>query len=546
MRFTRRLFILLLAVILLLSVSSCGILNFGQDFEALLRSGGVSFDEMEYSRPETEEITDCAAEICHMLDSGASYRKVVSALDAFYVYYWNFQTMYTLAEIRSDIDTSDEYYAEEYDYCCEADAAVTSLFDEVMVACVESDLKGRLDYEYFDGMLEANYSGLYENGMEKLTELYEQESELLIDYRDALIELYSYEDTNEAYKACNEEMAQIYIDLVKLRHAEAREIGYDSYVEYAYDGFGRGYTADDLRDYLAAVKDELIPLYFAVCESELKDEAYDALTPFSPDDSLELVKNTVSAMDGHLKKAMNYMLDYGLYDVSESESKLGGSYVIYIADYNSPFLFVNPECYQEDILTVAHEFGHFGDMFSNFGGDLDMDTSETMSQGMEYLLLCNLEDKSLAKRLTDFKLCDTLSLYATQACFNEFEETVFSLPEDELTVDRVNSIYAELATAYGFGESYGDVVGLSWVDVNHLFEYPFYVISYCVSDSAAFNLYLMELEESGSGLEAYMELQSDAAVTDFLSLLDDKELPSPISPETVTRIAHTIKSSLGL
>lgn len=544
MRLRKRLCALLLALLMTLSLGGCSLSFPG--FDSLLRSGGVSFDEMEYSRPVTEEISDCASEICYMLDSGAGYRKVVSALDTFYLYYWSFQTMYTLAEIRSDLDTSDEYYEEEYEYCREADAAVSSLFDEVMLACVNSDLKDRLDHEYFNGMLEANYSGLYENGTEKLTELYEQESELLIDYRDALIELNSYEDTDEAYKTCNGKMAQIYIDLVKLRHAKAKEIGYDSYADYAYDGFGRSYTADDLRDYIAAIKDKLIPLYFAVCENELNDESYEALAPFSPENSLELVKNTVSAMDGDLKKAMSYMLDYGLYDVSESESKLGGSYVIYINDYNSPFLFVNPEGYQEDILTVAHEFGHFGDMFANFGGDPDMDTSETMSQGMEYLLLCNLEDRELAKKLTDFKLCDTLSLYATQACFNEFEEAVFSLPEDELTVDRVNSIYAELANAYGFGESYGDVVGLSWVDINHLFEYPFYVISYCVSDSAAFNLYLMELEESGSGLEAYMDLQADAAGTDFLSLLDDKGLPSPISPETVTRIANAIINSLGL
>lgn len=546
MRSIKRFTALLLALLMVFSLTGCSFLNFGQDFDTLLRGGGVKFSDMEYTRPDLDDMRSCVAGICDMLEDGAGYRRVTDALDEFYGYYWSFYTMSTLAELRSDLDTSDEYYAEEYEYCMDADAEVSALFDELMLACTDSDLKDELDNHYFGGMLESNYAGWYGNGMEKLLELYAQEAELLGDYREKLIEFYSVEDVEEAYRTYNPEIAQIYIDLIKVRKDIAAEVGYDSYEELAYADFGREYTPDDLEDYLAAIEEYIIPLFFAADEKGILETAYDNLSPSAPKDSLKIVKDTVGAMDEKLGKAMNYMTEYELYNVAESADKLEGSYTTYIDDYNSPFLFVNPECYEEDILTIAHEFGHFCDAYENYDTNYNLDTSEVMSQGMEYLLLCNLQDSKLQKKLTNFKMTDALYVYVNQACFNEFEHRAFALPDEELTVDNLNAIYAELAGKYGFGDGYGDVVGLSWIDINHIFEYPFYVISYCVSDSAAFGIYLMELENPGSGLKAYLEAMKDAPNMDFLDLMEDKGITSPISAETIKNIAEKVSENLGL
>lgn len=554
MRFWKRLYALLLAVVMLFSLSGCGLFglfnniisNSHSSSDDLVSSSGTKFSDMKYSRPDSDEMRECVDGICNMLDDAGAYDDVISALDEFYTLYWNFYTMYTLAEIRSDLDTTDAYYSGEYDYCMGVDATVSTMFTELMLACANSDMADELDSDYFGGLLAENYSFGYEYGVEKLNSLYAQESALLTEYRSQLVDFYEYENTYDGYEECNADMCQTYIDLVKVRHQIARECGYDSYEEMAYDGFGREYGPDDMQEYLDAVKEYLVPLFRDANEKGILDDAYYRLRELSPEDSLKTVENTVSKMDRVFEKSMNFMKGCELYDVSLAPEKLETSYVIYIDDYESPFLFVKTSGYEEDILTIAHEFGHFTDSRENFDMNGNLDTSETLSQGLEYLILCYLDDSRLARRLAEYKMTDALYVYINQACFNEFEHRVFSLPENQLNVDTVNSIYRECAIEYGFGSENDDSLGLSWVDINHFFEYPFYVISYCVSDSAAFSMYCMELENPGSGLEVYLNVLEDAENMDFIELLESAGLDSPISADTIKDIADVIEEKLGL
>ena len=192
------------------------------------------------------------------------------------------------------------------------------------------------------------------------------------------------------------------------------------------------------------------------------------------------------------------------------------------------------------MLTIVHEFGHYVDGYLNYGLNDSVDTSEVFSQGMEYLLLCNMDD---VEQLTRYKMLDELELYAYQACLNEFEHQAYAMDEKELTVKGLNSLYSELLKEYGLTDDYK---GLDWISVTHLFTSPFYVISYCVSDSAAFELYNMELKKSGSGLEMYMKLLEESTSYDFLDLLEECGMRSAISADTVKEISATLADKLGL
>ena len=138
-------------------------------------------------------------------------------------------------------------------------------------------------------------------------------------------------------------------------------------------------------------------------------------------------------------------IKYKLYDTGMSDSKYDQSYVLYLNDYESPFMFCSPSGYSDTVLTIAHEFGHYVDGYLNYGLNDSIDTSEVFSQGMEYLLLCNMDD---AEQLTRYKMLDELELYAYQACLNEFEHEAYAMGEEELTVERLNSLYAELLEEY--------------------------------------------------------------------------------------------------
>ena len=558
MQLKKRLVALLLSLTMLVSLCGCDIYDvydiydafFAEDDENAAElisktgNGGrdniVSFDEMEYTRPDIDALEAKAQDVEDMLGNFFKVKDVISELDKFVALYNNFYTMKNLACVRYDMDTQDEFYFEEYSFCVEASGDVEYITDELLLACSNSSMCDYLDKHFFDGLLEERYSvtdGTGYTPSDELAELERREAELENDYSE-LYARYSDDFDDGRFKKQNSEIAKIYIELIKLRHDIAEQRNMKSYEELAYLDNGRDYTADDLDGYIEAIKRFIVPLYKKADSKKLYDRSL--VSAMSPKTALSTVTSSVEGLDKGIDDALGYMLKYKLYDTGMSDSKYDQSYVLYLNDYESPFMFCIPSGYSDTVLTIAHEFGHYVDGYLNYGLNDSIDTSEVFSQGMEYLLLCNMDD---AEQLTRYKMLDELELYAYQACLNEFEHEAYAMGEEELTVERLNSLYSELLEEYGVSDDYK---GLDWISVTHLFTSPFYVISYCVSDSAAFELYNMELNESGSGLKMYMKLLAESTNYGFLDLLEECGMSSAISADTVKAIAATLADKLGL
>lgn len=558
MQLKKRLVALLLSLTMLVSLCGCDIYDvydiydafFAEDDENAAElisktgNGGrdniVSFDEMEYTRPDIDVLEAKAQDVEDMLGNFFKVKDVISELDKFVALYNNFYTMKNLACVRYDMDTQDEFYFEEYSFCVEASGDVEYITDELLLACSNSSMCDYLDKHFFDGLLEERYSvtdGTGYTPSDELAELERREAELENDYSE-LYARYADDFDDGRFKKQNGEIAKIYIELIKLRHDIAEQRNMKSYEELAYLDNGRDYTADDLDGYIEAIKQFIVPLYKKADSNKLYDRSL--VSAMSPKTALSTVTSSVEGLDKGIDNALGYMLKYKLYDTGMSDSKYDQSYVLYLNDYESPFMFCSPSGYSDTVLTIAHEFGHYVDGYLNYGLNDSIDTSEVFSQGMEYLLLCNMDD---AEQLTRYKMLDELELYAYQACLNEFEHEAYAMGEEELTVERLNSLYSELLEEYGISDDYK---GLDWISVTHLFTSPFYVISYCVSDSAAFELYNMELNESGSGLKMYMKLLAESTNYGFLDLLEECGMSSAISADTVKAIAATLADKLGL
>lgn len=558
MQLKKRLAALLLALVMLVSLCGCDIYDVYDIYDAFFAeddksaaelisktgNGGrdniVSFDEMEYKRPDIDALKAKAQDIEDLLGNFFKVKDVIIELDKFVDLYNNFYTMMNLACVRYDMDTRDEFYFEEYSYCTEAAGDVEYLTDELLLDCSNSSMCDYLDKHFFGGLLTEQYSvtdGTGYTPSDELAELERREAELENDYSE-LYAKYSGDFDSGKFKKPNEEIARIYIELIKLRHDIAEQRNMKSYEELAYLDNGRDYTAADLDGYIKAIKQYIVPLYKKADSKKMYDRSL--VSAMSPKTALSTVTGTVEGLNKDIDEALGYMLKYKLYDTGMSDNKYDQSYVLYLNDYDSPFLFCSPSGYSDTVLTIVHEFGHYVDGYLNYGLNDSIDTSEVFSQGMEYLLLCNMDD---AGQLTRYKMLDELELYAYQACLNEFEHRAYALDEKELTVETLNSLYSELLEEYGLTDDYK---GLDWISVTHLFTSPFYVISYCVSDSAAFELYNMELKKSGSGLEMYMKLLEESTSYDFLDLLEECGMSSAISADTVKEIAATLADKLDL
>ena len=524
----------------------------------------VAFEDMEYTRPDAAALCKALGELEKLVKDGGSFDEVGAAFEAAYSDYSLFNTMNSLSYIRHTIDLNDEYYETENNWCEEQSPLIEQALEKCYIAMGQSDLRDRLEEEYFtedffdfydenqiysndrvvklmqkDNDLQAQYMALQSdqtiewNGEEVLYEdIIGDES---LDYDSYLMAYQLY------YNKYNPQVGEIFAEMIRTRNEIARELGYDTFADFAYSYYyDRDYTPEEAEDYLSDIAAELAPMYFyAVYGAQ-------STTPCSTDEVLDLFEKTVYRFGGEFATSYEFMQAYDLMDITDSSSKMPGSYVTYLSSYQMPFLYVSPTGKLDDLLTCCHEFGHFVDGFVNCNGTSSIDCNEIFSQGLEFLSLSRAElDDDEREALTISKVADSLLTFVSQAAYAEFELRAYALPDDQLNTEGLNALFLECMEE--FGQSYTgmeDIIAPGWIDIQHFLIAPYYVISYCVSNDAALQIFQLE-EENGTGLETYRALMSTSSGNTILALLEENGMESPFEPGRVEELADFFEDYLS-
>ena len=526
------------------------------------------FADMDYVRPDTGTLEAAVEAAEAALDAGTALDAVTALLDECYADYYDFSTMYTLAEIRYLRDLTDEYYGAEYSWCGENWSVVQQLMERLYTACAVSGIADELEREYFWEGFTADYGdGSAQMYTERAVALMQRESELLNAYYDLTArpqivldgETVDYEDylagadgeeytraVNEYYRQYNDRFAEVYIELIKTRRALAGEMGYASYEAMQYASFERSYTPAEAAEYVAGVRETLAPLYQELMSLDPGESI--VYSYMSERRLLNTVGAAAESIGGDVQEAFDFMRAHGLYSLEQSDTKAAMSFTTYLDSYDAPFLFISPYCDTEDILTLAHEFGHFLDSYYNYNAYESLDLSECFSQSMEYIVMGRLadaldeEELSMLRRI---KLVSTLDTYVMQSSFAEFESRVYALSDDELTAETINAISLDTAKEFGYYDGVSeDYYAMSWADITHFFESPFYVISYVVSGDAAQQIYALECAQPGAGLAKYLEMlpRGEASLTDALAAAG---LESPFAPGRLDKVERQLRAELA-
>ena len=511
-----RLVALVMAVVML---SGCSILERYLQFRGLYDGGFTAFSDMEYERPDPEDFLNYQRQCIALAEAGEDLDALTDCFWDLYAEYDRFYTLYTLADIHYSIDMSDLYWSEEYDWCVEKVNEIDAGYDQLMYALAASKLRPELESEDLFG---AGYFDSYEGQSiwdERLTEMMEAESALITRYEELSMELPA--DDDPGYEAAAMEIVDLYAELIALRQKQAKYLGYDSYVDFAYDFYyGRDYTPAQERAYVEQIREKLVPLYRQVGLMDYEELGYYSATEEQVFWYLEMAAEN---MGGIVEEAFGVMEDHALYDITPGENKYPASFEVYIWDYDLPFVFVNPEGSNYDALSFAHEFGHFCNDYASYGTMLNVDCGEVLSQGMEYLTLCYTED---TEEMVRMKMADSICTYVEQAAYTSFEHAAYGLRGEELTAENLVALYEETTMEYGF--DVWDYDGMELAELTHLFGYPCYMFSYIVSNDAAMQIYQLELEEAGKGLKTYEEcLTSDA--WDLSEFVREAGLESPFA-----------------
>ena len=536
-----RLIALILAAVLLLS--GCSMDDVGEYAAALQsaiigKSEVIPFSDMEYEHPDLTNlrtILDAAIETAQAEDS--SLDTVMDAIYSFYdVYDWFF-TCSALADIHYSADLTDLYWEKEYAYCQEHSGAVDAMLEELYYALASCPHRVELEgEEYFGEGFFSSYDG---DNMwdEAFVALLEEESELSSRYYTLSTQALDYvPNSEEYYDAVADDMAALLVELVILRKEIAAYWGYTDYVEFANDFYYyRDFTPADMTAYLEQVRTQLVPVYL-----QIQPEDWDAAYLESQErDTFRYVRTAATNMGGLVAEAFDVLERGKLYDIRYGENKYNTSFEIYLTSYWEPFIFLNPTLSQYDWLTFAHEFGHFCNDYASYGSYAGTDVLEVFSQGMEYLSLCYGEPEEALIRM---KMADSLSVYVEQSAYATFEQQLYALPEEDLSVEGLYALYDEIAAAYGFEHAGYDP--REFVTIPHFYTNPLYVFSYVVSNDAALQLYQLEQEAPGDGLACFEE-NLDTQESYFLSFLDTAGLESPFAVNRIETVRATFEGFFG-
>lgn len=482
--------------------------------------------EMEYEHVDTTELIEMLENLTEKVPEYTDAKAFFEDYYKVYELYKEFQSSWVICYLRYSQDTSDEYYIDEYNYCNEQSDIVGEDFSDLYAALAESPLREELEEKYFcKGFLD-DYEG-YESASEHYFELKDEESALEMKY----LTLRADEDCYERY----DEVAEIFIELVKVRQEIAKERGYDNYVDYIYkEGFNRDYTPEQVRTFLDSVKEYMVPLTKDIYASDLT---------YSSSDTNELVTKLYDAtqeMGGPIAQAAKFLTTYELYDFDYSEKKRDIGYTWYIPKYEAPHIFANTDAYR----TLCHEFGHFTEALYDYNDwTVDTDTAEIYSQAMEYLAMSYTPDftEEMKTKYLKESLAILLSALKRTCIGGDFELQIYSLNPEELTASKIEEIYRSCQNDYNGFDDRRD-----WIWTHHYFDFPGYYISYGTSVIPSMLIAKEEYEEKGAGVERYIKLLNRTPGKHFLASLEEAGIANPFEEETIKGAAEFLKEFFDL
>jgi len=537
----------------------------------------IDFDHIEYARPDAEKIlSDFSSVTDIIIKNEIPYADQLTAVTLLEAGYSDLRTMYSYANILMSEDKRSTYWCNEYDYISSYIPSFSSTIEKLYVAAAQSEHATKFEADYFGEDLIEEYAngGIY---TPELVRLMEEETAIenkysaistasvVITYKgrtdsfDGMMDFYSetfgedtltyksaYEECSRLYEERASEMSrQMLVELLKLRKLIARELGYESYAEYAYQTMEHTYTTDQMLSFIGDVAQFVIPVYYVVSYYVLWPyfEQYDSTEPLDRVDLINTLYYVYEDMDSELFDIYSYMLQFGLYDVAgANDNRFNGSFCTYLDDYDAPYIFLSTNGDCTDYMTLAHEFGHFADYFINDGNEASLDVSEISSQALEYLTLTKLKgelDAEEYKYLHYSQLSSSFDVLLFQSFYALFEHYAYDIAYDSISEDTLVDAMKRAAADMGMSDDYFDT--LDHVLIPHIMLYPFYVQSYPVSVSVALEIYYLESETEGKGLDAYLDLiDRENGNFRFEELIDDAGLTSPFSQAYLKGLADMI------
>ncbi|WP_369900506.1 M3 family oligoendopeptidase [Bacillus manliponensis] len=557
----------------------------------------MSFKDYEYKRPSMEELEKKFKEaIVQFTNAGTAenQRKVISYINEIRN---DFNTMYNLCYIRHTLDTTDAFYKEENEFFDESSPIVKGYVTKYYEALMQSPFRVELEAYYGEQLFALaacelkTYSDEVVGDLQLENKLSSQYVQLLaaakIEFEgeertlSQLIPLMQNKDRNmrkqasEAYYGYlaehETELDRIYDELVKVRTAIAKKLGFSNFVELGYARMYRtDYNAEMVANFRKQVLDYIVPVTTELRKRQKQRIGVEKVTYYdenfqfmsgnaTPKGDADWIINHGKTMYKELSEETDeffrFMLENDLLDLVAKKGKAGGGYCTYIENYKAPFIFSNFNGTAGDIDVLTHEAGHAFQVYESRRFEIPeynwptFEACEIHSMSMEFFTWPWMElfFEEDAQKYYFSHLSSALLFLPYGVSVDEFQHFVYENPEATPAERKAawrNIEKKYLPTRDYEGNEYLENGGF-WQKQAHIYENPFYYIDYTLAEICALQFWKRARENRQEAWEDYVHLCRQGGSQSFLQLVETANLISPFADGCVQSVIRDIKSWLN-
>ena len=328
----------------------------------------MKFNEMPYVRPDLAAFQAKAEATAQKIAQASSAQEQIEAILAFDQVQAEINTAMSLAYVRHTIDTRDEFYDQENDYADEIAPAVQEAEQKVSKALLASPFRAELA-ERFGKILFTNLEIAVRTFDPKNMALMQEENKLQSEYQklyasamvewngeklplpklgpykqspDRSVRKAAYEAEGKWFDSHQAELDELYDKLVKNRTAQAKNMGYDNYLQLGYDRLGRNcYGPVQVASFRDQIAQDMVPIVAKVKKDQEKRlgveklKFWDDVLLFpdgnadpqgTADEILAAGKQMYHELSPETAEFADFLWDNELLDVLSKEGKAPGGY----------------------------------------------------------------------------------------------------------------------------------------------------------------------------------------------------------------------------
>lgn len=553
----------------------------------------MKFKDMPYQRVDFNQVEKEMKTLMDEFDRAADGEEQFRVHQRYYELKDRVYTQMTIAHIRYDVDTTDEFYDGEHEYYNEKGPVLHNLLLEYEKKLYDSPYR-----EYLEGKIGSvafkNMELSRKSMDEKLIPLMQEENALTTEYNkliagakiefdgkvlnlsllrpylvnsDRNVRAEAYKKQSAFFQENAEKLDEIYDKLVKNRTAQARAMGYENYLELGYYRMMRNcYGKEEVESFRRQIKESFVPFAEKLHDRRRQRLGLEKLSYIdgavyfkegnpaplgNPEEILAAGQKMYSELSPETKEFYDFMMENELFDVLGRKTKRAGGYMTYMPVYHSPFVFANFNGTSGDVDVITHECGHaFQGYLSGKDpirehSDITMETAEIHSMSMEFFTQKWME-LFFGERAGDYiemHLEDSAAFIPYGCMVDEFQHIVYENPD--MTPAERHAAWLNLESQYRPHLDYtGDPYlskGAFWQRQQHIYNSPFYYIDYSLAQTCALQ-YKVKMDEDFHGAwESYLKLCRLSASDFFTNMVKEVGLQSPFEAGCIKNIVEKLE-----